>query len=310
MTLMSTIPDQGLWHQPSRPHDGRGAGGRTRELPEGLADPLRRGGGARRRLRRGRQRLPRDARPQGRSWRSRRVPRRSRATTSTSRSRSIASSGWTRSSCPFLSSRPAAGVAAVRPSAVLSRIDEGELVELTRDLIRIPSVVRPGDPDATEAAVAAHVEALAAPRGLRRSRSTRSRPAAPTCSAWLGESGAARRCSSKATPTSSPRAMPPSGATRRSAPTWSTAGSTAAAAADMKSGLAAAMVAAAAIKRSGAPLGGPPRRRRAGRRGRRHDRRQAPVHDAAGARARSPRSSASRSRTSCASSSAAWCGRA
>src|SRR4030095_4548088 len=37
-----------------------------------------------------------------------------------------------------------AGAAAIE--AALSCIDERELVDLTRDLIRIPSVVRPGDP--------------------------------------------------------------------------------------------------------------------------------------------------------------------
>jgi succinyl-diaminopimelate desuccinylase len=46
----------------------------------------------------------------------------------------------------------------VRVTDVLSRIDPDELVALTRDLVRIPSVVRPDDPAATEAAVAAHVE--------------------------------------------------------------------------------------------------------------------------------------------------------
>ena len=42
---------------------------------------------------------------------------------------------------------------------VLARIDADEVVALTRDLVRIPSVYRPDDPDATEARVAAHVEA-------------------------------------------------------------------------------------------------------------------------------------------------------
>lgn len=51
--------------------------------------------------------------------------------------------------------RPRAGVL----SNALSRVDPGELVALTRDLVRIPSVVRPGEAGATEAAVAAHVEA-------------------------------------------------------------------------------------------------------------------------------------------------------
>ena len=46
----------------------------------------------------------------------------------------------------------------MRSSDVLSRVDDGELIALTRDLVRIPSVVRAGQPEATEAAVAAHVE--------------------------------------------------------------------------------------------------------------------------------------------------------
>ena len=120
-------------------------------------------------------------------------------------------------------------MAAVRPSAVLSRIDEGELVELTRDLIRIPSVVRPGEPAATEAEVAAYVE-----RWLRREgfevEVHEVAPGRPNV-LRVGRRGRAdRRCCSKATPMSSPRATRRSGATRRSAPTWSTAGSTAAAA--------------------------------------------------------------------------------
>lgn len=42
--------------------------------------------------------------------------------------------------------------------SALARVDPDELIALTRDLIRIPSVIRPGDPNATEAAVADHVE--------------------------------------------------------------------------------------------------------------------------------------------------------
>jgi succinyl-diaminopimelate desuccinylase len=44
-------------------------------------------------------------------------------------------------------------------SQVLRKIDADEVVELTRSLVRIPSVYRPGDPEATEARVAAFVEA-------------------------------------------------------------------------------------------------------------------------------------------------------
>jgi succinyl-diaminopimelate desuccinylase len=145
-------------------------------------------------------------------------------------------------------------VAAVRPSAVLSRIDEGELVELTRDLIRIPSVVRPGEPGATEAAVAAYVE-----RWLRREgfevEVHEVAPGRPNVLAWVGEANGPSLLLEGHTDV----------VTEGNAAEWRHApfgadlvegriygrGS-----ADMKSGLAAAMIAAAAIKRSGARLGG------------------------------------------------------
>jgi len=145
-------------------------------------------------------------------------------------------------------------VAAVRPSTVLSRIDEGELVELTRDLIRIPSVVRPGEPGATEAAVAAYVE-----RWLRREgfevEVHEVAPGRPNVLAWVGEANGPSLLLEGHTDV----------VTEGNAAEWRHApfgadlvegriygrGS-----ADMKSGLAAAMIAAAAIKRSGARLGG------------------------------------------------------
>jgi len=145
-------------------------------------------------------------------------------------------------------------VAAVRPSTVLSRIDEGELVELTRDLIRIPSVVRPGEPGATEAAVAAYVE-----RWLRREgfevEVHEVAPGRPNVLAWVGEANGPSLLLEGHTDV----------VTEGNAAEWRYApfgadlvegriygrGS-----ADMKSGLAAAMIAAAAIKRSGARLGG------------------------------------------------------
>ena len=145
-------------------------------------------------------------------------------------------------------------MAAVRPSAVLSRIDEGELVEFTRDLIRIPSVVRPGEPGATEAAVAAYVE-----RWLRREgfevEVHEVAPGRPNVLAWVGEANGPSLLLEGHTDV----------VTEGNAAEWRYApfgadlvegriygrGS-----ADMKSGLAAAMIAAAAIKRSGARLGG------------------------------------------------------
>ena len=50
-------------------------------------------------------------------------------------------------------------------SQVLRKIDADEVVELTRALVRIPSVYRPGDPAGTEAQVAAFVEAWLRVRG-------------------------------------------------------------------------------------------------------------------------------------------------
>jgi len=43
-------------------------------------------------------------------------------------------------------------------SRVFERINAEEVVELTRALVRIPSVYRPGEPGANEAEVAAFVE--------------------------------------------------------------------------------------------------------------------------------------------------------
>ena len=57
-----------------------------------------------------------------------------------------------------------AGTSRVRVADVLRRIDPDELIALTRDLVRIPSVVRPGDPAATEAAVAVN-DAVCEPAG-------------------------------------------------------------------------------------------------------------------------------------------------
>jgi len=143
----------------------------------------------------------------------------------------------------------------VRVADVLSRIDPDELIALTRDLVRIPSVVRPGDPTATEAAVAAYVE-----RWLRAEGFTievhEVAPGRPNVLASLGDAAAG--------PTLLLEGHTDV-VTEGNAAEWSHApfggdlvdgriygrGS-----ADMKSGLAAAMIAAAAIRRSGTRLGG------------------------------------------------------
>ena len=63
-------------------------------------------------------------------------------------------------------------------STLLAKIDADEVVELTRALIRIPSVHRPGDPDADESRVAAFVEAW-----LRRASSLTGSTTPPSWSA-------------------------------------------------------------------------------------------------------------------------------
>jgi succinyl-diaminopimelate desuccinylase len=143
----------------------------------------------------------------------------------------------------------------VRVADVLSRIDRDELIALTRDLVRIPSVIRPDDPSATEAAVAAHVERWLRAEGFA-VEVHEVAPGRPNVLGVLGDGSAG--------PTLLLEGHTDV-VTEGNASEWRHApfggdlvegriygrGS-----ADMKSGLAAAMVAAAAIKRSGVPLGG------------------------------------------------------
>jgi succinyl-diaminopimelate desuccinylase len=139
--------------------------------------------------------------------------------------------------------------------SALARVDPDELIALTRELIRIPSVVRPGDPGATEAAVAAHVEEWFRQEGFDVEVQAVA-PGRPNVLAMLGD-----------------RAVGPTllleghtdVVTEGDPGQWSHPPFEAdvvdgriygRGAADMKSGLAAAMIAAAALKRSGARLGG------------------------------------------------------
>jgi succinyl-diaminopimelate desuccinylase len=139
--------------------------------------------------------------------------------------------------------------------AALSCIDDEELIELTRDLIRIPSVVRPGDPASTEAAVARHVEHWLVKQGFE-VEVLEVAPGRPNVLAWLGEKKGGRSLllegHTDVVTEGDPAEWthPPFAADLVDGRIYGRG------AADMKSGLAAAMVAAAAIKRSGALLGG------------------------------------------------------
>jgi succinyl-diaminopimelate desuccinylase len=143
----------------------------------------------------------------------------------------------------------------VRVSDVLSRIDRDELIALTRDLVRIPSVVRPGDPAATEAAVAAHVE-----RWLRAERFSvevhEVAPGRPNVLGVLGDDHGGPTLllegHTDVVTEGDPREWthPPFGGDVVDGRLYGRGS------ADMKGGLAAAMIAAAVIKRSGVPLAG------------------------------------------------------
>ena len=77
-------------------------------------------------------------------------------------------------------------------SQVLRKIDADEVVELTRDLVRIPSVYRPGDPAGTEAQVAAFVEGWLRREGFAIEVQTVV-PGRPNVIGWLGEKRPGRR---------------------------------------------------------------------------------------------------------------------
>jgi len=143
----------------------------------------------------------------------------------------------------------------VRVADALSRIDADELIALTRDLVRIPSVVRPGDPTATEAAVAAHVERWLSVEGFD-VEVHEVAPGRPNVLASIGASSAGPTLllegHTDVVTEGNARewSHPPFGGDLVDGRIYGRGS------ADMKSGLAAAMVAAAAIKRSGARLGG------------------------------------------------------
>ena len=141
-------------------------------------------------------------------------------------------------------------------SKLLAAIDADEVAELTRALVRIPSVHRPGDPEANEAQVAAFVEAWLRREGFTIEVQTVA-PGRPNVIGWIGEKAPGRRSlllegHTDVVTEGDPAdwAWPPFAAELVDGRIYGRG------AADMKSGLAAAMVAAAAFRRTGiAPRG-------------------------------------------------------
>ena len=141
----------------------------------------------------------------------------------------------------------------VSRAGVLALIDRDELVALTRDLVRIPSVVTPTDPAATEAAVARYVEQWFTGQGFP-VQVEDAAPGRPNVVAWLGEEGPALLLEGHTDVVTEGNPAewrhPPFAAELVDGRIYGRG------AADMKGGLAAAMIAAAAIKRAGVRLGG------------------------------------------------------
>ncbi len=141
-------------------------------------------------------------------------------------------------------------------SQVLRKIDADEVVELTRTLVRIPSVYRPGDPEGTEARVAAFVEAWLRREGF----DVLIQPVAPGRPNVVGSLGEKRpgqkslllEGHTDVVTEGDPAewSHPPFGADLVDGRIYGRG------TADMKSGLAAAMVAAAAFRRAGVGLRG------------------------------------------------------
>jgi succinyl-diaminopimelate desuccinylase len=134
---------------------------------------------------------------------------------------------------------------------LLDTIDRDELVELTRALVRIPSVYRPGDPDANESRVAAFVEAWLSREQFQVEVQSVA-PGRPNVIGALGEKRPGRRSlllegHTDVVTEGDPAAWsrPPFGGDLVDGRIYGRG------AADMKGGLAAAMVAAAAFRRAG-----------------------------------------------------------
>jgi succinyl-diaminopimelate desuccinylase len=136
-------------------------------------------------------------------------------------------------------------------SRIFERINAEEAVELTRSLVRIPSVYRPGEPGANEAEAAAFVESWLRREGLP-VEIQEVAPGRPNVLSWIGEKGPGQRClllegHTDVVTEGDARewTYPPFAAEMRDGRIYGRGS------ADMKSGLAAAMIALAAFKRAG-----------------------------------------------------------
>ena len=134
---------------------------------------------------------------------------------------------------------------------VFGQISADEVVELTRALVRIPSVYRPGETGANETEVASFVEGWFRREGLP-VEVQEVAPGRPNVLSWIGEKGPGRRCLLLEGHTdvvtegdAAEWTWPPFGGELRDGRIYGRG------AADMKSGLAAAMVTLAAFKRAG-----------------------------------------------------------
>lgn len=140
-------------------------------------------------------------------------------------------------------------------TAALTRVDPDELVALTRELVRIPSVVRPDAPGADESAVAAHIEGWMRREGFG-VEIQHVAPTRPNVLGAVGDAAAGKTLLLEGHTDVVTEGDPaqwthdPFGADLVDGRIYGRG------AADMKGGLAAAMIAAAALRRSGARLGG------------------------------------------------------
>ncbi len=138
---------------------------------------------------------------------------------------------------------------------LLGQVREDEIVTLTRDLVRIPSVYRPDDPEANESRVAAFIEAWFKREGFHVEVQPVA-PRRPNVIAWLGDAGSGRSLllegHTDVVTEGDPGEWryPPFAADLADGRIYGRG------AADMKGGLAAAMVAAAAFRRAEIPLRG------------------------------------------------------